>query len=127
KDGVGAMAGSVAGIMKPDHDDRGALDDKAQKAAVDRMAKALGDWSKELAGRWLDTKDGAAFRAKVSHWIEGHPAAIVAAALVAAVAAYAANANLPEIAVPFGLGGGVKATLGIDPGKIQSMTVEAAR
>ena len=122
KQGIDSGASAIGDLIK------GAelLDDKTQDAALGKFAGALSSWAGGKAEEWLKTSDGAALRTKISQWFEGHPGVVVAAALLAAAGAVAANLDVPEIKQKFGIGDNLKVTAAIDPGKIRDLVIKGA-
>ena len=131
KQGFDALAGAAKGI-KPTEEGKlgGLMDEAAEAEAVKQFSEALLKWTAEAAKKWLESDDGKALLTKINHWVEGHPWTVglsaVGLALAAATIAYAANADLPNIASSFKLGKGLKMKAGIDLGKLQELCVQGA-
>lgn len=102
------------------------MDEAAEAEAVQQFAGALAGWAKGEAETWLQSDDGKAFAAKVSQWFEGHPGAVVAAALLAAAGAVASNAAIPELQQKFQLGANTALTAGVNLNKLRDIAVKSA-
>jgi len=124
KQGVEAIVGEVPGLA-------GELGrDKGESAALSKFVKALMPALEEQATKWVESEGGQKIYAAISDWVMDHPKTVAisagVAAIAAAVGAVVADMDVPELKQTFKLGKGLEASAGIDLGKIQSLSVQAA-
>lgn len=130
KAGTKAMAEASGGLFSATEGAGGMMDTKKEAAALNKMLGALGPKLQEMSNQWLASESGQKVLKVVSQYVEEHPILVVSsvasAAIGAAVAAYAANVDLPEFEQMFSLGGGLSVGGKVDFGKIQEMAVQTA-
>jgi hypothetical protein len=133
KSGVGSLASAAGSLAKPT--DAGAaggiMDTKAEAAAVNKLMAALAVDVEKSAAAWLASEKGQKLAAAISQWVEEHPGwttgIVATGAIAAAVVAYLQNVDVPELEKAFKLGGGWTASAALDLGKIQELSIQAAR
>jgi len=131
--GIEAMAKASGSLASPTEAGAagGIMDTKAEADAVNKLVAALAADAAKSAQEWLQSDKGQALATSISQWIEEHPGwtttIIATSAISAAVAAYLSNMDVPELEKTFKLGGGWSAGAMVDFGKIQSMSLEAAK
>lgn len=100
------------------------LDDESRKAAG-ALVEVLGQILDEQAEAYLASQEGQDLAKKVSNHVAGHPGQVVAAVLLAAAAAVAANVSLPEIAAKTSLARGLDAEVKAKLGKVRDIALES--
>lgn len=119
-DGLFKAAGDQAGSLAT----KGGLD-KDESAAVTALAGVLGQIANEKAQAFLKTPEGQMVLVAIRDYVEGHPWQVIAAIVVAAAGAVAANVDIPtlkqKIKIADGLTGDVTAKLG----KIRDISLQA--
>ncbi len=123
--GLQAAAAAAVGAIGPIAGNQ-ALDTAEEADAAKQFAGALADWSRGAAAQWLQGPEGQALATKIAQFAQGHPEAVVAAALVAAAGAAAANASIPKLAKDFQISDSVTVSAGVDLGKLRQIAVNAA-
>ncbi|MBI5608836.1 MAG: hypothetical protein HY902_08135 [Deltaproteobacteria bacterium] len=123
--GLQAAAAAAVGAIGPIAGNQ-ALDTAEEADAAKQFAGALAEWSRGAAAQWLQGPEGQALATKIAQFAQGHPEAVVAAALVAAAGAAAANASIPKLAKDFQVSDSVTLAAGVDLGKLRQIAVNAA-
>ncbi|MFT7581215.1 MAG: hypothetical protein ACI9MR_002889, partial [Myxococcota bacterium] len=104
--------------------------DAAQAKALKAYSDALAGSMTGLVDKWVQSDGGQKVLKSISHWTQDNPGwvmGIVGSAVVGgAIAAWFANADLPEISVPLNLGKDWKLKAGIDLGGIQTLGFQGA-
>ncbi len=100
------------------------LDDESRQAAG-ALVEVLGQILDEQAEAYLASEEGQELAKKVSNYVAGHPGQVIAAILLAAAAAVAANVSLPEIAAKTSLARGVDAEVQAKLGRIRDIALES--
>ncbi len=100
------------------------LDAESQKAAG-ALVEVLGQILREQAEAYLASQEGQDLAQKVSRYVAEHPGVVVAAILLAAAGAIAANVTIPEIAAKTSLGRGVEAEVQAKLGKVRDIALES--
>lgn len=130
--GTQAMSDALGGVVKPTKPGAlgGALDEKAEADALNKLIGAFAPKLKELADGWLQGESGRKVLTAVSQWVEENPEAVVAivgaAAIGAAAAAWFSNMNPGEFEKSFNLGKHFAVGGSVDVGPLQDLVVEAA-
>lgn len=125
---VDALVKSAGGLA-----DKDAGQDEAARAAVKKaLEETLGPALKAEAEAYLNTEQGRSLEAKLQGYVTGHPWQVVAAAVLAAAGAVAANVQIPRLRSgrTFDLGkgeGAAKLTVGagVRLGRIRDIALEA--
>ncbi len=118
---------AVDGLIKAAGDQVGkveGLDAEGHKAG-EALVEVLGQVLREQAEAYLASREGQDLAKKVSQYVADHPGQVVAAILLAAAGAVAANVTLPEIAAKTSLGRGVEAEVQAKLGKVRSIALES--
>ena len=126
--GVQALAGAAGGLVKPSE---GGDLSKAEAEAINKLITALAKDVSKSADAWLAGEKGQKLAQALSQWLQENPAwttgIVVTSAITAAVVAYLQNVDVPELEQTFKLGGGLSASAGLDLGKIQDLSIQAAK
>jgi hypothetical protein len=125
---VDAIVKAGGGLAKDD----ATLDDAGRKAVTDALQNELGPALKAEAEAYLASEEGRKLAAGIQGWTTEPPWAIVAAALLAAAGAVAANVEVPRLgaekSVTLGQGEGaakITAGAGVRLGRIRELTLQA--
>lgn len=94
-------------------------------AAVTALAKVLGTIAKEKAEELLKSPDGQKLLVAIRDHVEGHPWQVVAAIIVAAAGAVAANVDIPTLKQKVKLAEGLTADGSVKLGKIRDISLQA--
>lgn len=126
--GYGGQA--LDGLLKAASDQAGSLSDKAgmekdEGAAITALATVLGTIAKEKAEEFLKSPEGQKVLVAVRDHVEGHPWQIVAAIIVAAAGAVAANVDIPTLKQKVKLAEGLTADGSVKLGKIRDISLQA--
>lgn len=100
------------------------LDAESRKAAG-ALVEVLGQILDEQAEAYLGSEEGQDLAKKASNYVAGHPGQVVAAILLAAAAAVAANVTLPEVAAKTSLARGLDAEVQAKLGKVRDIALES--
>ena len=131
--GVAAIADAAGGLIKPTEAGAsgGIVDTKAEAEALNKLIAALAKDVAVSADAWLDSEKGQKLAQSISQWVQEHPGwttgIVVTSAITAAVVAYLQNVDVPELEKKFKLADGLTATAALDLGKIQSLSIQAAK
>jgi hypothetical protein len=131
--GVKAIAEAAGGLVKPSEAGAagGIVDTKAEAAALNKLIAALAKDVAVSADAWLESEKGQQLAQSMSQWVQEHPGwttgIVVTSAITAAVVAYLQNVDIPELEQTFKLGDGLTASAALDLGKIQSLSIQAAK
>ena len=134
KDGSKSVADALGKLAKPTKKGAagGVMDTQPEADAANKvLSEVLAPALKAALDKWLESEKGKRFLLAINHWVEENPAAVTAilgtAAIGAAVAVYLSNMDVPEFSKTFDLGKHFKVGAGIDLGKIQELSVQAAK
>jgi hypothetical protein len=122
--GLNAAAPGVGAILKSTVD------------GADKEAKAVETFSKGLSGvvtgqvdAWIKSESGQKVLKAISDWVQDNPAWVMtivgSAAILGGIIAYVANPSV-DLSVPFGLGNGWEAKVGLDMGKLRELAFKGA-
>lgn len=100
------------------------LDAESRKAA-DALIEVLGQVLDEQAEAYIGSVEGQDLAKKISNHVAGHPGQVIAAVLLAAAAAVAANVTLPEVAAKASLARGLDAEVKAKLGKVRDIALES--
>lgn len=118
-----AMAGHADSALKSALNSVvGSLDLADNAEGLESFTAALETEFGTVAGDWLK-ENGADFCADLADWVDANPELIVTAALLAAAAAYLANAPIPELSHAFKMGE-YKAELAAKLGTLRNISLE---
>lgn len=99
--------------------------DAEGKEAATAVVAVLGQLLREQAEAFMASEPGQALVKQISTYIATHPAEVLAAVILAAVAAYFANADIPEIAAKASFGSNTEAELKAKLGKVRDIALES--
>jgi hypothetical protein len=108
--------------------DREGIDARFATAGLNEaLPRILNDWVDERVREVLESPEGQRLRQRIIDLAGDEPAVVLAAAIIGGVAAYYANAPIPELARKFKLGGGASLEAGAQVGRAQQLAVERIR
>ena len=119
-DGLFKAAGSQAGSLAT----KGGMD-KDETAAITALAGVLGEIANEKAHEFLKSPEGQKVLVAVRDHVEGHPWQIIAAIIVAAAGAVAANVDIPTLKQKVKLAEGLTGDVSAKLGKIRDISLQA--
>ncbi len=118
---------AVDALIKAAGDQVGKVEglDAESRDAAGALIEVLGQVLDEQAEAYLGSEEGQDLAKKVSNYVAGHPGQVVAAILLAAAAAVAANVTLPEVAAKTSLARGLDAEVQAKLGKVRDIALES--
>lgn len=131
--GVKAIADAAGGLVKPTEAGAagGIVDTKAEAEALNKLISALAKDVAASADAWLESEKGQRLAQSISQWVQEHPGwttgIVVTSAISAAVVAYLQDVDVPELEQTFKLAEGLTASAALDLGKIQNLSIQAAK
>jgi hypothetical protein len=113
---AGALAGSIGKIDGV----------KADPKALDTLGQLLSDKLEPFVQKWMEAH-GHELSASLTNWAGAHPKTIVTVALLAAVGAVLANADIPTLKQKFKIAEGVTGSIEADLGKLRDISLQKIR
>ena len=127
---LGYGGDALDGLLEASSDQVGSLSgkaglDKDETAAVAALTKVLGEIAKEKAEQFLASPEGQKVLVAIRDYVEDHPWQLIAAIIVAAAGAVAANVDIPTLNQKVKLADGLTADATAKLGKIRDISLAA--